>query len=63
MAIAGFLAFGDKTAGNLLNNFPADNIMVNIARLYDIRQSIDCKLLGPIHIPANSFVEPSAALG
>ncbi len=33
MALAGFLTFGDKTQGNLLNNFPSDNIMVNIARL------------------------------
>ncbi|KAJ5907843.1 Vacuolar amino acid transporter 2 [Penicillium taxi] len=27
-----FLFFGSKTQGNLLNNFPPDNIMVNIAR-------------------------------
>ncbi|KAK4102657.1 acid protease [Parathielavia hyrcaniae] len=33
MALAGFLTFGDKTQGNVLNNFPADNTMVNIARL------------------------------
>jgi sodium-coupled neutral amino acid transporter 11 len=33
MALAGFLTFGDKTLGNVLNNFPADNTMVNIARL------------------------------
>ncbi|KAI9756341.1 MAG: hypothetical protein M1815_003763 [Lichina confinis] len=32
MALAGFLTFGDKTQGNILNNFPADNIVVNIAR-------------------------------
>lgn len=32
MAISGFLTFGDKTVGNVLNNFPTDNIMVNIAR-------------------------------
>jgi sodium-coupled neutral amino acid transporter 11 len=32
MAVAGFLTFGDKTAGNVLNNFPTNNIMVNIAR-------------------------------
>lgn len=32
MAISGFLTFGDKTAGNVLNNFPTDNIVVNIAR-------------------------------
>ena len=34
MALAGFLTFGDKTRGNILNNFPQNNIMVNIARLY-----------------------------
>lgn len=33
MALAGFLTFGDKTQGNVLNNFAADNTMVNIARL------------------------------
>lgn len=33
MALAGFLTFGDKTLGNVLNNFPSDNSMVNIARL------------------------------
>ena len=33
MAVAGFVTFGDKTEGNVLNNFPDDNVMVNIARL------------------------------
>jgi sodium-coupled neutral amino acid transporter 11 len=33
MALAGYLSFGDKTQGNVLNNFPRKNIMVNIARL------------------------------
>jgi sodium-coupled neutral amino acid transporter 11 len=33
MALAGFLTFGDRTLGNVLNNFPSDNTMVNIARL------------------------------
>ncbi|EKD16626.1 transmembrane amino acid transporter [Drepanopeziza brunnea f. sp. 'multigermtubi' MB_m1] len=33
MALAGFLTFGSLTQGNVLNNFPSDNIMVNIARL------------------------------
>ncbi|EFW99045.1 aspartic-type endopeptidase [Grosmannia clavigera kw1407] len=33
MALAGFLTFGDRTLGNVLNNFPADNTMVNVARL------------------------------
>ncbi|KAJ6094856.1 hypothetical protein N7467_002369 [Penicillium canescens] len=32
MGIAGFLSFGSKTQGNVLNNFPSDNIIVNIAR-------------------------------
>lgn len=34
MALFGYLTFGDKTEGNLLNNFPNDNLMVNIARLF-----------------------------
>lgn len=33
MALAGFLSFGDKTQGNVLNNFPMDNALVNVARL------------------------------
>ncbi|KAB8670404.1 hypothetical protein FH972_026317 [Carpinus fangiana] len=33
MALAGFLVFGARTQGNVLNNFPADNILVNVARL------------------------------
>jgi solute carrier family 38 (sodium-coupled neutral amino acid transporter), member 11 len=33
MALSGFLVFGDKTLGNVLNNFPADNSFVNVARL------------------------------
>jgi sodium-coupled neutral amino acid transporter 11 len=33
MALAGYLSFGDLTQGNVLNNFPNDNVMVNIARL------------------------------
>ncbi|KAF4121957.1 solute carrier family 38 (sodium-coupled neutral amino acid transporter), member 11 [Geosmithia morbida] len=33
LALAGFLVFGDRTLGNVLNNFPADNVMVNVARL------------------------------
>lgn len=33
MALGGFLTFGDKTLGNVLNNFPSDNSMVNVARL------------------------------
>ncbi|WYZ36751.1 hypothetical protein EsH8_II_000257 [Colletotrichum jinshuiense] len=33
MALAGFLTFGDKTLGNVLNNFPSDNVMVTLARL------------------------------
>jgi sodium-coupled neutral amino acid transporter 11 len=33
MALAGFLVFGDRTLGNVLNNFPSDNSMVNVARL------------------------------
>jgi len=34
VALAGFLTFGDKTQGNVLNNFPAQgHVMVQIARL------------------------------
>ncbi|KAJ5238524.1 hypothetical protein N7468_003143 [Penicillium chermesinum] len=32
MGIAGFLSFGSKTQGNVLNNFPSNNVVVNIAR-------------------------------
>jgi sodium-coupled neutral amino acid transporter 11 len=32
MATAGFVTFRDKTQGNVLNNFPSNNVMVNIAR-------------------------------
>lgn len=34
MALAGFVTFGDKTMGNVLNNFGSDNSMVNVARLF-----------------------------
>ncbi|KKK26985.1 hypothetical protein ARAM_002617 [Aspergillus rambellii] len=33
MGISGFLFFGSRTQGNVLNNFPSDNILINIARL------------------------------
>ncbi|EMC97454.1 hypothetical protein BAUCODRAFT_33171 [Baudoinia panamericana UAMH 10762] len=33
LALGGYLSFGDKTQGNVLNNFPTNNVMVNIARL------------------------------
>lgn len=33
MALAGYLCFGDFTEGNVLNNFPTNNVMVNVARL------------------------------
>lgn len=33
MGLSGFLTFGSLTKGNVLNNFPTDNILVNIARL------------------------------
>ncbi|KAK5003931.1 hypothetical protein LTR28_009571, partial [Elasticomyces elasticus] len=32
MALAGYLTFGDRTQGNVLNNFPTNNTMVNVAR-------------------------------
>ncbi|KAK3066673.1 hypothetical protein LTR53_016883 [Teratosphaeriaceae sp. CCFEE 6253] len=34
MALGGYLSFGDRTQGNVLNNFPTNNVVVNIARLY-----------------------------
>jgi len=33
MALAGFLTFGDLTQGNVLNNFPTSNLLINLARL------------------------------
>lgn len=33
MGVCGFLNFGNKTKGNILNNFPSDDLLVNIARL------------------------------
>lgn len=33
MALSGYLNFGSLTQGNVLNNFPRNNILVNIARL------------------------------
>lgn len=33
MGLAGFLSFGSQTQGNVLNNFSANGIVVNIARL------------------------------
>ncbi|KAF9318052.1 hypothetical protein BG003_011839 [Podila horticola] len=32
LALSGFLAFSDKTKGNILNNFKSDNFIINIAR-------------------------------
>lgn len=36
MALGRFLTFGDRTLGNVLNNFPSDNSMVNAARLFGL---------------------------
>lgn len=33
MALGGYLSFGSLTKGNVLNNFPTQNAMVNVARL------------------------------
>ncbi|KAK4896604.1 hypothetical protein LTR27_005522 [Elasticomyces elasticus] len=33
MALGGYLSFGDLTKGNVLNNFPTNNVIVNVARL------------------------------
>ncbi|RHZ80647.1 hypothetical protein Glove_134g49 [Diversispora epigaea] len=32
MGLTGYLTFTDKTQGNILNNFPTDNTVINIAR-------------------------------
>ena len=32
MALGGFIVFGEKTRGNILNNFPRDDVLVNFAR-------------------------------
>ena len=32
LAVAGYIVFTDKTQGNILNNFPADDLLINIAR-------------------------------
>ncbi|KAF9538657.1 hypothetical protein EC957_006362 [Mortierella hygrophila] len=32
LALSGYLAFSDKTQGNILNNFPSENFVINIAR-------------------------------
>ncbi|KAI9028359.1 transmembrane amino acid transporter protein-domain-containing protein [Phycomyces nitens] len=33
LAVSGYLVFTDKTTGNILNNFPQDNLLINVARL------------------------------
>ena len=45
MALAGFVTFGDKTQGNVLNNFPMDNVLVNIARLLVVSTTTNTCLL------------------
>ena len=32
LAVAGYVVFTDKTQGNILNNFPEDDLLINIAR-------------------------------
>ncbi|KAF9138623.1 hypothetical protein BGX30_008941 [Mortierella sp. GBA39] len=32
LALSGYLTFSDKTQGNILNNFPSENFIINIAR-------------------------------
>lgn len=49
MGIAGFFTFGSKTQGNVLNNFPSDNIVVNIARLYDFHMDLDHETFTNLH--------------
>lgn len=53
MALGGYLSFGDRTQGNVLNNFPTDNVMVNIARLYVPMTRFPCFLtLSLTHVRA-----------
>lgn len=33
LAVSGYWVFTDKTVGNILNNFPSDNTLINVARL------------------------------
>ncbi|OBZ87671.1 Vacuolar amino acid transporter 2 [Choanephora cucurbitarum] len=33
LAVSGYLVFTDNTVGNILNNFPSDNTLINVARL------------------------------
>lgn len=33
MGFSGYSVFGDKTKGNILNNFPQDDLVINVARL------------------------------
>ncbi|CAO3598246.1 unnamed protein product [Absidia cylindrospora] len=33
LGLSGYLVFTDNTAGDILNNFPSDNVFINIARL------------------------------
>lgn len=33
LATSGYVIFGDKAQGNILNNFPGDNILINMCRL------------------------------
>ena len=45
LALAGFIVFGDKTQGNVLNNFPVDNTLINVARLWVPWRNRDLDLL------------------
>jgi sodium-coupled neutral amino acid transporter 11 len=33
LAVSGYVIFTDETVGNILNNFPSDNTLINVARL------------------------------
>lgn len=33
-AVIGYCAFGDETKGNILENFPEDDLVINIARIF-----------------------------
>ncbi|KAM0803268.1 transmembrane amino acid transporter protein-domain-containing protein [Usnea florida] len=53
MALAGFVTFGDKTRGNILNNFPRENLIVNIARFLLGANMVTTLPLGLFALPPN----------
>lgn len=65
MALSGFLTFGSLTLGNVLNNFPADNTMVNIARLcfgLNMLTTLPLEAFVCREVMHNFFFDPKKAL-